>query len=426
MKKRYLAVAFIFMFMGIISPKALVIGDCDVLISYKLNSSLDEDKYICKGREYGVNTDNIYYSGSGNVIKMKDFTTYYMVNYGEVTIDISGNNNISLFHTGSNLVTFTGDGLFKFKEVSYVKKVINGESVFNYEYKGTMVLDENKKIYEGTNTEFIENYETLKKINKLPEEFKVEDYSMTGSNDYTKSTSVVITEDWFKQHVSTSLKTYVLDDGLGVIEYVKEEPVDVPVVEQPVEKPNNNINNNTLEKDNVVFVSNKKIAKSYKLKVEDKKEDLVAQKVEKLLNNTNLLDLYDISVMNGKKEVTMNNGSYIIKIKLDGKYDSYENFQVIYVDDNGKIKEYIDTTIEDGYLVFKTSHLSQYGIVATPVVSNITVYYDNTNIFDINYGLWFKVGILISISLMFGSVIIFILIKSDLLPKRKKRRRKRA
>ena len=434
MKKRYWAVALILMFSCLVQVKALVVGDCDVLIQFKQNSSLDEDKYICKGRVFGADTDSIYYSGSGNVIKMKDFTAYYMVNYGEVTIDISGNNNVSLFHASSNLVNVTGNGSFKFKEVSYVKKVINGGSVFNYEYKGTMVLDENKKIYEGTNTEFTEKYETLKKINKLPETLNLEDYIMTGVDDYTKTTAVVITDTWFLQHIKTTLNTTISSDGYGIVEYVKPEEVKTeevkveepkkPVVVEKKEKVTETDTNTTLKNDDVIFVSDKKLNKKYKLSVKNKKEDEVAEKVEKMLRDSNLLDLYDISVLNGKKEVTMKDGSYIIKIKLDSKYESYENFKVIYVNDDGEIEEYIDTTIEDGYIVFKTSHLSQYGIIATPMVSNISVIYGNTDIRLFNYDLWFKVLILLSIAIMFATMISYITLKSNLLPKKKRKKRR--
>ena len=120
----------------------------------------------------------------------------------------------------------------------------------------------------------------------------------------------------------------------------------------------------------------------------------------------------------------MKDGSYIIKIKLDSKYESYENFKVIYVNDDGAIEEYIDTTIEDGYIVFKTSHLSQYGIIATPMVSNISVIYGNTDIRLFNYDLWFKVLILLSIAIMFATMISYITLKSNLLPKKKRKKRR--
>ena len=421
MKKRYLAVILLAMFSFLINGKALVVGDCDVLLSYKQNSSLDEDKYICKGRVYGVSTDSIYYSGTGNVVKINNFKAYYMVNYGEVTLDISGNNEVSLFHANSNIVNVTGNGLFKFKEVSYVKKVINGGSVFNYEFNGTMVLDENKKIYEGTNTEFISNYETLKKINKLSETFNYDDYVVSAVNDYTKSTPVVVSDTWFTQHINTNLNTSITGDGFGLVEYVKEEETKQEEKQVVVSEASTKKDDNTLESNNVIFVSEKKLNKKYKLSVEDKKEKEVAKKIDELLEDSNLLDLYDISVTNGKKEVSMKNGKYTIKIKLDEGYDKYTDFKVIYVNDD-EIKEYIDATIVDGYLVFETSHLSQYGIVATPIVTEYSIIYSNIND-DINYVSWLKVLFLLSLLIISFSLISLIALKSNLIKPRKKKRR---
>ena len=64
----------------------------------------------------------------------------------------------------------------------------------------------------------------------------------------------------------------------------------------------------------------------------------------------------------------MKNGKYTMKIKLDNNIDKYENYQIIYVNDNGEIEEYIDGHIEGEYIVFNTSHLSQYGVIASPVI----------------------------------------------------------
>jgi hypothetical protein len=63
----------------------------------------------------------------------------------------------------------------------------------------------------------------------------------------------------------------------------------------------------------------------------------------------------------------MKNGKYTIKIKLDENSNNYDNYQIIYVNDAGEIEEYIDGYIEDGYIVFETSHLSHYGVIANHV-----------------------------------------------------------
>lgn len=421
MKKRYLVVALLLMIMGIMNTQALTVGSCKVLASFKLNSSLDEEKYICKGSQFGNSNESIYYSGEGNTIVLNNFNGYYFTNWEEydVIVDIKGSNNISLLHISDSKFKVSGSGSLKFKQNSFVKKVVNGESVYQYIYKDKAVLDSTKKIYEGTTLEFEENYELLSTENDLPSEFNVEDYKLVQVADYLKMTSVVVTESWIKQHIETDLNILV-DDGFGIIEYVesKEEPKQeiIPKKEE-----------NKLETDNVILISEKKLNKKYKLKEENLKEKEVASKVSASITDKDLVSFYDVSVYNGKKEVSMKNGKYIIKIKIDGPKEKYENYQIIYVNDKGEIAEYIDGTLEDDYIVFETTHLSQYGVIANPVVEDIAVdiVSDITEKSNVNISNIFKISILLFIVVASVALIGFILIKSDLLNK-KKRKRKRA
>ena len=224
MKKEYLVVALLLMLFGLKSTNALTIGDCKVLASFKLSSSLDEEKYICKGKKFGEEIDSIYYSGKDNTIVMNNLDVYYFTNWDEydVTLEIKGKNNISLLHISDSKFKVTGSGSLKFKQNSFVKKVINGESVYQYQYKDKMVLQEDKKIYEGTTLEFEENYELLRVTNKLPEKYNIDYYDKISVADYTKMTSVVVTESWIKKHIETTLKTSLID-GFGYIEYTKQE-----------------------------------------------------------------------------------------------------------------------------------------------------------------------------------------------------------
>jgi hypothetical protein len=121
----------------------------------------------------------------------------------------------------------------------------------------------------------------------------------------------------------------------------------------------------------------------------------------------------------------MKNGKYTMKIKLDSDIDKYENYQIIYVNDNGEIEEYIDGRIEEGYIVFETSHLSQYGVIANPVVESpvmkeISPVRDYTVLANT-----FKISILVVFILGATFLITFLIIKSGLLTN-KKRKRKRA
>ena len=55
-----------------------------------------------------------------------------------------------------------------------------------------------------------------------------------------------------------------------------------------------------------------------------------------------------------------------IRIALPEDLKGFNKYEVVYIS-NDEIKETIPATVEDGYIIFETSHLSQYGIIATNV-----------------------------------------------------------
>ena len=55
-----------------------------------------------------------------------------------------------------------------------------------------------------------------------------------------------------------------------------------------------------------------------------------------------------------------------IRVALPEDLKGFNKYEVVYISDN-EIKETLPATVEDGYIVFETSHLSQYGIIATSV-----------------------------------------------------------
>lgn len=418
MKKKYLAVILLLIICSIAKVNALTIDNCEVLASYKLYSSLDEENYICKGKEYDSSTDAIYYSGSGSKITLNNFNAYYFTNWEEydVTIDITGDNNISMLQLSDSKFSVTGSGSLKFKQNSFVKKVINGESVYQYVYKDKTVLNSDKKIYEGIIKEFEENYEHLKEINKLPEEYNLEDYVLVQVMDYTKMTSVTVTEEWIKQHISTSL-TIALEDGFGTIKYVKtKEEAKAP------ETTGKTQNNNQLETDNVILISDSSVNTKYELKEENLSEHEVATKVSESIEK-DLVSLYDVTVYNGNKQVPMKNGKYTMKIKLDNNIDKYNNYQIIYVNDNGEIEEYIDGHIEGEYIVFNTSHLSQYGVIASPVVKEQVVSTVEVNSINPIIANIFKISILVIFTLGAACLVGFLYYKNYTFNNKKRRKR---
>ncbi len=381
------------MLFSLSSVKALTVGDCKVLVSFKLNSSLDEDSYICKGRDYGVSGQAIYYDSANNTVYFNNLNAYYLSNYDEsITINLAGSNNISLLHLSDIKVNIIGNGSLKFKQNSFIKKVSNGESIYTFTYKGKKILNEEEKIFEGRIEDFVLNYDVLKTTNKLPDEYNENDYVLEQALEFTKMTSVVVTDSWLNEHINTKLDATV-EDGFGMVQYVEESKKEEKIeVEQSV-----------LQTENVIFISDQKVDKKYKLKEEDLKEKEVAEKVNENLDDKDLISLYDVSVYNGKKEVLMKDGKYTIKIKLDDNSNNYDNYQIIYVNDDGNIEEYIDGYLEDGYIVFETSHLSQYGVIAKPIEVSVV----KTK--KIDWKLLVKIGIILGfITVSFGAWLLIV------------------
>ena len=345
---------------------------------------------------------------------MNNFEAYYFTNWDEeVVLNIKGTNNIQLLHVSELPIEINGNGLLKFKQNSFAKMVINGDAVYQYLYNHKVILTEDKKIFEGTVKDFVDNYNSLKDINKLPSEYNEKDYELVQVEDYTKMASLAITDSWFLNRIKTSLNTYV-EDGYGIVKYVE------PVKEVQEEKKDSK--ENVLQTDNVVLITEKKVNKKYKLKEENLKSTPVAQQLsESLDEGKDLVSFYDVSVYDGSRIVEMKNGKYIIKIKIDAEESDYENYQIIYVNDNGDIEEYIDGVVEDGYMVFETSHLSQYGVIADQVkMSNVTITSPSKKL---NFALLAKISILLGLVLVSSGILLFLEYKSKHL---KKKTRKRA
>ncbi len=68
--------------------------------------------------------------------------------------------------------------------------------------------------------------------------------------------------------------------------------------------------------------------------------------------------------------VKINDTKMKIRIALPEDLKGYKKYEIVYILD-GEIKETIEAKVENGYIVFETSHLSHYGIVAIEENNNI-------------------------------------------------------
>lgn len=401
MKRRYLIVLLI-LFIVFISVKAETINNqCDSLITFKEQSSLDESIYICKDKDYKSGNGSIQYLASEKKVIFNNLNAYYLeILNDDYVFEIKGDNTISLLNINNNKIKIIGDGKIKFKEASFTKKVENGEYVYNYKYQDKFIIDLDDGYFEGTQKKFEENYTDLIEKNSLNDDFVLEDYELVPVIDCTKINSLAITNSWLDEYIDTVLSKK-LSDGYGVIEKVKED-----------NKSDKSKEEVKLEAGNVILITDKKVNSKYKLKVKNLKKNDVSSKVsKKLKEDEKLVSFYDLNVYNGKKVVEMKNGSYLIKIKLDEIDEEYDNYKIIYVNDSGEIEEYLDGELDGQYVVFNTSHLSQYGVVASKKELKEEPILNVSNNKKSSFNNVLKIVILGIITLLFVVLILFVNIK---------------
>ena len=100
------------------------------------------------------------------------------------------------------------------------------------------------------------------------------------------------------------------------------------------------------------------VSKDYKL-------DIKSIDVKKELADKNVKFVADINVLDGNNNVVkISDTKMKIRIALPEDLKGYDKYEVVYIV-NDEIKETLPATVENGYIVFETNHLSQYGIIAT-------------------------------------------------------------
>ncbi len=158
---------------------------------------------------------------------------------------------------------------------------------------------------------------------------------------------------------------------------------------------NNEIKNDGEVKASIIF--NKEISKNYVL-------DIKKVEVKKELADKNVKYVVDINVLENGQVVKINDTKMKIKIALPEDLKGYKKYEVVYIKDN-QIQETIPATIEDGYIVFETTHLSEYGIIATEKSLNQNII-ENPKTGD-NVMIYLATGILSIIGLAGALVIIY-------------------
>ena len=150
------------------------------------------------------------------------------------------------------------------------------------------------------------------------------------------------------------------------------------------------IKNNEIKSDgdiNVSITFDKKFDNEYVL-------DIKKVEIKKELSDKNVKYLVDINILENGEVVKINDTKMQIKIALPEELKGYKKYEIVYILNN-EIKETIPATIEDGYIVFETTHLSEYGIVAAEKIKDI----ENPKTGD-NIGVYFITSLIAVIGLL--------------------------
>lgn len=202
---------------------------------------------------------------------------------------------------------------------------------------------------------------------QLPIEVNITGGTITGAEAlYANNTQGNPTTAWAKVNVTVTGGTFNTD----VAKFVGDKYV--------VNKTGNTytvVENKVLETNDekVIFESEEAIRNDLSLKVTEKAEDEIKKGTEKVteaykdnkkVKEVKLINLYEIDVLNGDGRIEkLEDGKFTIAIAIPESDQKYDNYKVVYFDEEGKLVETLNAKLVDGKVVFTTSHLSTYGVV---------------------------------------------------------------
>ncbi len=303
-------------------------GTDEVIASYSFNDtvlSFEKDKkaYHFSG---GINNTTIVVNGN-NTINYLDGTVSYIIE-GDGTL------TINLVHEPTYVTDEDGNLLYQAEY--YIPEKYTSVQIVNAEGERTFL-----KSMEDLKTQF----EELKKYNpELADQTYNEENVIIFTSVITSTEDKYPSKEWIERNITTDMNvTYTTDAVIFS-------------------------SNNILTNDNVIFESKDTLNGDYKLDVADLTSSLSDEDIAKLVkDNQTLLALYDISVLDSTDVVVpMHDGEFTIRIKLTNEMGKYNKLTAAYVE-NGEIKETFPVTVENGYAVFTTTHLSNYAIIGENV-----------------------------------------------------------
>lgn len=221
---------------------------------------------------------------------------------------------------------------------------------------------------------------------QLPIEVNITGGTITGAEAlYVNNTQGNPTTAWAKVNVKVTGGTFNTDVAkfVGDKYVVNKNGNSYSVVENKVLETND---------EKVIFESAEAIRNDLVLNVTEKSEDEVkkgsekvtdAYKDNKKVKDVKLISLYEIDVLNGDGRVEeLEDGNYTISIAIAESEQKFNTYKVVYFDEDGKLVETLDAKLENGKVVFTTTHLSTYGVIGYNTVAS-----ENPKTSDMNLAL---------------------------------------
>ena len=110
--------------------------------------------------------------------------------------------------------------------------------------------------------------------------------------------------------------------------------------------------------------------------------DIKEIEIVKQLKEKNVKYVVDINILDGNNVVSISNTKMKIRVAIPNDLKGFNKYEVVYIKD-GLIKETLPATLDNGYIVFETTHLSHYGILAStsnPNTGDNIMYYVVTSV----------------------------------------------
>ena len=179
---------------------------------------------------------------------------------------------------------------------------------------------------------------------------------------FTTDTKLKINGKYYDYDTTDYDQMLQYNEGEYATMWVDTNLIIIPISsEQPTQDTVKVIESSSSIKGSITF--EKEVSKNYTL-------DIKQVEVSKNLSDKNVKYLVDINILENGEVVKINDTKMQIKIALSEELKGYKKYEVVYILNN-EIKETIPATVEDGYIVFETTHLSEYGIVVAEKIKYI-------------------------------------------------------